>query len=222
MDRLYRIYWRPLHAQARRFGVAESDLEDVIQDFLLRIFSDGSLSRADPQVGRFRSYMVGALRHFLWQRQERAQAQKRGGGEMPLPLLAAEAVADPAPGPSDERSFDVKWARALFDFALARFEAEVNASPPQEGAEFLKPWAFGEGTVSYEESARKLGITVAAVKSRIFRLRHRFRQIVREEVLLTVASDADCEGELRYLCSVLGSAEGSLASGSLAAEPPPA
>ena len=217
LAQLYRIYWRPLRAQVRRFGVPEQDAEDVIQEFLLHLFEAGSLQRANPAAGRFRSYLVGALRYFLSHRRTREQAQKRGGGAMPLPIdQAAEDLIDPAPLPGDTWQWDGEWARALLDHALARFAEETRASDASEGGALLQSWVFGEETLSYEQAAEQLGITVPALKSRVFRVRQRFRQIVREEVARTVADPADGDAELRYLCTVLEKAEGAASSRALA------
>ena len=199
LDQLYRIYWQPLCAQARRFGVREDEAEDVVQEFLVGLFANGSLARADPQIGRFRSYLLGALRNFLSHRRDYQHAQKRGGDTPTLPLSAADAVSTG----TDPCQFDADWAHALLDQALASFGHEMRETFGADAYEVLRDFALGEKESSYEDAARQLGITVAAVKSRIFRLRQRFREILRAEVIRTVPSETECDTELRYLCAVL-------------------
>ncbi len=201
LTELYRIYWTPLCAQACRLGAAADEVEDVVQEFLVSLFESGSLGRADPQVGRFRSYLIGALRHHLGDHRARLHAKKRGGGVPALPLDGVDAPVDPPPAPVDEREFDADWAHALVAEAMRRFHALHEGDP-------LCAQVFGEDAESFTKAATQLGITPAAVKSRVFRLRQRFRKIMREEVLRTVADESECDTELRYLCTVLDKVNG--------------
>ena len=201
LTQLYRIYWTPLCAQARRLGVAEDEIEDVVQEFLVSLFDSGALGRADPQVGRFRSYLIGALRHHVGDHRERLHATKRGGGVPALTLDDVDAPVDPPPAPVDEREFDADWARALVAEAMRRFHAQHEGDP-------LCAQVLGDDAESFAKAGAQLGITPAAVKSRVFRLRQRFRKIMREEVLRTVADEGECDGELRYLCAVLDKVDG--------------
>jgi RNA polymerase sigma-70 factor (ECF subfamily) len=205
LDRLYRTYWTPMCAQARRFGVPEAEVEDVTQELFLSLFRSGAVDRADRARGRFRSYLLGALRNHLSHRRAHAAALKRGGGQSTEPLDGQELVQMPA----DAREFDAEWARALLGEALRRFQLEAQHSEESRASfAVLGGPALGDGEFSCEEAARQLGITVPAVKSRVFRLRQRFHTIVREEVRRTVPSEAECDDELRHLSAVLARVEG--------------
>jgi RNA polymerase sigma-70 factor (ECF subfamily) len=205
LSRLYQAYWLPMCAQARRFGVPEAEVEDVAQELFLSLFRSGAVERADRERGRFRSYLLGALRNHLGHRRARELTLKRGGGEAALPLDGHELVQPPA----DAREFDAEWAHALLGEALRRFQHEEQHSE-ESRASFaaLGGPALGDEEFSCEEVALRLGITVPAVKSRVFRLRQRFHDIVREEVRRTVANEAECDDELRYLSAVLAKVDG--------------
>jgi RNA polymerase sigma factor (sigma-70 family) len=197
LARLYEIYWAPLCAQAQRFGVPPDETEDAVQEFLLGLFDSSSFDRADPAAGRFRSYLIGALRNQLSHRRAKLHAQKRGGGQIAVPLDDVSLTDSSA----DERQFDADWAQALIRETMRRFLSEHSGDP-------LCAQAVGDEETSLAEHAVQLGITPAAVKSRVFRLRQRFRQIVREEVSRTIADPGQLDDEVRYLCAVLGKTEG--------------
>lgn len=206
LGRLYQTYWHPLCAQARRFGVGAEDVEDVVQELFIAFIASDSLAHASAARGRFRSYLLGTLRNFLNHRRARLGSQKRGGGETPLPLDAAENVAGAQPGTHE---FDADWARALIGEAMRRFTAEQDATAENRASfAVLGELALGDAPGPPEAAAARLGVTVPAVKSRIFRLRERLREIVREEVMRTVTSDTACDEELRYLGAVLGKVNG--------------
>ncbi len=206
LERLYRIYWSPLCHYARRRGaVPEQEVEDVIQEFVVGLFESGSLGRAEPQRGLFRSYLLGALHHFLAHWREKRGALKRGGGEVPLSLDRVPESADP----SDQatRQFDVEWAQALLAQGLSRLREETHGSAldalGMPGAQ-LERLVFSVEETPYADLARQWGLSVTGLKARVFRLRQRFRLILREEVARTVSGESEVEAELRYLCSVLG------------------
>jgi RNA polymerase sigma-70 factor (ECF subfamily) len=205
LSRLYKTYWAPMCMQARRFGVPEAEVEDVTQELFVSLFRSGSVERADRGRGRFRSYLLGALRNHLGHRRAREHTLKRGNGQAALPLDDHELVQPPA----DAREFDAEWAHALLGESLRRFQSEEQHSA-ESGASFavLGGTALGDDELPCEEAARRLGITVPAVKSRVFRMRQRFHDIVREEVRRTVANDAECDDELRHLSAVLAKVDG--------------
>jgi RNA polymerase sigma factor (sigma-70 family) len=205
LDRLYRTYWAPMCAQARRFGVPEAEVEDVTQELFVSLFRSGSVERAERGRGRFHSYLLGALRNHLGHRHAREHTLKRGGGEIALPLDGQELVQPPA----DAQEFDAEWAHALLAEALRRFQhEEQHGEESRASFAVLGSVALGEAVIAYEEIARQLRITVPAVKSRVFRMRQRFHDIVREEVRRTVATEAECDDELRHLCAVLEKVDG--------------
>lgn len=205
LSRLYRIYWAPICAQARRFGVPPDDVEDVAQELFVHLFRNGSVERADRARGRFRSYLLGALKNHLSHRRAQAEAQKRGSGQTPLPLESTQMPVETV----DAHEFDAEWARTLVGEALRRFRAEEQHSEESRASfAVLEEAALGDADYSCEPMARRLGITAAAVKSRVFRLRRRFHEIMREEVMRTVSTEAECDDELRYLAEVLARMDG--------------
>ena len=207
LTQLYRIYWLPLCAQARRLGAPVDEVEDLVQEFFMALFNSEALHRVDREIGRFRSYLMVALRHRLSDHRSRRHAKKRGGNIAALPMEAVDAPVDPPPAPMDEREFDADWARALVAEATRRFEVSHKSDP-------LCAQVFADDAESFALAATRLGITPAAVKSRVYRLRQRFRKIMREEVLRTVADEAECDTELRYLCAVLDKVDGMTVPGS--------
>jgi RNA polymerase sigma factor (sigma-70 family) len=209
LGRLYETYWTPLRTQALRFGVREEDANDVLQELFMALFKSGSLARAEPARGRFRSYLLGALRNLLNHRRANLQTDKRGGGGRPVPLDEIDLAAPIDDSPLDERAFDADWARTLVAEALRRFETEQNATDEgRTSYAALGGMALGDSPDTPQEAATRLGVTVPAVKSRLFRLRERFRETVREEVFRTVSTERECNDELRYLCAVLEKMDG--------------
>ena len=160
LSRLYKTYWRPLCAQARRFGVPEDDVEDVVQELFLSLFRSGAVGRADPLRGRFRSYLLGTLRNFLSHRRAREHAQKRGGAQAPVPLDELDAAQTPASPPPDAREFDAEWAHALLGEALRRFDREIQHSEESRASfAVLGNFALGDAELSSDDAAQRLGIT---------------------------------------------------------------
>jgi len=209
LSRLYKIYWKPICAQVRRFGVPTDDVEDATQELFVSLIRSGTLAHANQTRGRFRSYLLGALRNQLSHRRAHELAQKRGGDQVAVPLDSLDLPQTPSPAPVDEREFDAAWAHALLGEALRRFQREVEHSEESRASfAVLGGSVLGDAELSCATAAERLGITVPAVKSRVFRLRQRFQQIVREEVLRTVASEAECDEELRYLGAVLEKVDG--------------
>ncbi len=209
LSRLYRTYWTPICAQARRFGVLPDDVEDVAQELFVHLFRSGAVGRAERSRGRFRSYLLGALRNHLSHRRAHDRALKRGGGQETVPLAATDLAPSPAFAPEETLEFDAEWAHALLGEALRRFQhEEQHGAESRASLEVLGGSALGDEELPSEDAARRLGITVPAVKSRIFRLRQRFHEVVREEVRRTVSHEADCDEELRHLCAVLGKVDG--------------
>jgi RNA polymerase sigma factor (sigma-70 family) len=205
---LCRSYWYPLYAFIRRHGHRPHDAQDSTQSFLVWLLTSKHLGLADPARGTFRSFLLARLKHFLSDERKVVRAQKRGGG---LPLLSLDAQSaeeryrlEPVTDRTPERSFDQRWAMSLLQQAVARLEAEYAAANRAELFKELKPFHSAEGpSVSYRQAAERLGLSESAVKSAIFRLRQRHRELLREEVAKTVATPAEVNEEIRYLISVL-------------------
>ncbi len=207
LEHLCNAYWRPLYAFARYRGYTAEDAQDLTQAFLARVIETNGLGGASPDRGRFRSYLLGAMKHFMANERERAAAGKRGGGRRLVDLDIAEVESRLAGrvdgGPTDaERAFDRDWARETTAAALARLGAEWHERGRGEQFEALRPALLGEGPPRSDLAAR-LGMTENAVKVAIHRLRQRYAELVREAVARTVADEADVEDEMRYLIGML-------------------
>jgi RNA polymerase sigma factor (sigma-70 family) len=207
LEQLCRTYWYPLYAFLRREGHSVEDAEDLVQGFFLHLLRRDILHTAEPGRGRFRSFLLGTLKHFLSDERGKAEAQKRGGGQhfISWDLTNAEPryQQEPADESSPDRLFERRWALTLLEQALDRLQAECASDTRSEVFEHLQAFVTGEkGPMSYAEAAARLGLTLSGIKSTIFRLRRRYHELVREEVGRTVAEPAEIEDELRYLIEV--------------------
>ncbi len=209
LEHLCRTYWYPLYAHIRRKGRTSTDAEDLVQGFLDRLLRRGGFQVADPGRGRFRSFLLTALNHFLADAADGASALKRGGGQPVLSLDAESAerrYQQEASSESDpEQAYERRWAVALLSAVLHRLEAEAAASGQADRFALLKDALVGErGTQSYAEVGQRLGVSQASVAMTVLRLRRRYRELVREEIARTVSSEDEIEEEIRYLFRVLG------------------
>jgi DNA-directed RNA polymerase specialized sigma24 family protein len=201
-------YWLPIYAVLRRQGHGASDAEDLTQGFFLHLIDGGAVARADPERGRFRSFLHGALVRFLASDREREVAQKRGGDRLFVPFDAAIVEtqwSDDDASTSLQLHFDRRWARALVGNVLARLADEHAACGEDEVFAALQPTLQGANAPAYAELAARLGRNEGAIKTAVHRLRRRFRDLLRAEVAATVASDAEIDDELAYLRDVLAS-----------------
>jgi RNA polymerase sigma-70 factor (ECF subfamily) len=205
---LYRTYWEPLYAFIRRRGYPSHDAEDLTQSFFCLLQERDAFAHLAPEKGRFRSFLLAALRHFLADEHRRATALKRGGCQpgLTLDLEAAEQRCLQAlarEGPPDAL-FDRQWAQALMDRAYQCVEAQYQAAGKAALFEALKPCLAQDGEPgSYASLAAVLGMTQAAVGMAVHRLRKSYRQHIRGQVAQTVSDPAEVKEELRYLLEVL-------------------
>lgn len=197
--------YEPVVSFLQREGRSEDAAREVAHAFFENLLT-GGLGAPDPSRGRFRSYLLGALKHFLSKRRDAALADKRGGGVEHVPLVNENATSPglPIPGITDDAlTFDREWAFALLARALAKLESEHAHKP--EFFTTLKPWLNGAVTTSQTETAQALGLSETAVKVSIHRLRSRFRELIRAEISATVNDPADIAEELRHLIAVASS-----------------
>jgi len=203
MEHLCRTYWSPIYSFLRRQGYARDDAEDLTQEFFGRLLSHQSISVAQPQQGRFRSFLLGALKHYLADEQRRRHAQKRGGSQ-PVFSLDAEAIETQFPEPATDltpdKIYDRCWAWTLLELALGRLREEYTRIGKGREFEVLKPFLTAESTDGgYQHAATELGVRTGTVAVTIHRLRRRFRQLVHAEVAQTVTNVSEVEDELRGL-----------------------
>ena len=213
LGELCAAYWQPVFRFLRSEGRDEEIARDLTQEFFARLLAREGLGAVEPGRGRFRSYLLGAVKHFLADRRDHERRLKRGGGvaseSLDATLTSEQAtgaglqVADPAALPPDSY-FDREWAMAVMDRAVSAAQQEFIAQGKAEEFDVLKPWLVGEAqALSQADAAAELGLSEGAVKVAVHRLRKRFRELVKAELAQTVVSPAEVGEELRYLVEVL-------------------
>ena len=204
------IYWRPLYAFLRKQGYRPDDAQDLTQGFFAHLIESRTYAHANREKGRFRSFLLGALKHFIADARDRRRALKRGGGIIPENLdenaiAEAEAqIARAAKWQADE-VYDREWAASLLREALHRLTQECALAGKAELVGYVTPYlaASEDSVIPYEEMARQLHRPIGTLRSDVARLRARYRAILREEVRGTVDHAVEVDDELRYLCRVL-------------------
>lgn len=210
LEDLCAIYWAPVYAFVRRHVGDEEQAKDLTQAFFTRLLEKHDLQPSRPEHGRFRYFLLASVKHFLSNEADRARAQKRGGGHPPLALKFADAGGrlsrEPVDALTPEKIFEKHWAMLMLDRALHTLRQEFAAAGKTRRFESLKACLTGNGPEEhYRELGAGLGMSEAAVKSAVHRMRHRFGETLRAEVAQTVADPAEVEDELRYLFSVVSS-----------------
>jgi RNA polymerase sigma factor (sigma-70 family) len=204
---LYRRYWPPLYAYVRRRGFTPAEAEDLTQSFFARLLEKNTLAGVEREGGRFRSYLLGGLKHFLANEWDRSQARKRGAGEAPVSLNSEEGEAlfhsIPDTSGTPESIFERQWVLTLLAGVMRRLQEETAEA---KAAFFEEARAHLQGTGApkpYAEIAALHGLSEGAVKVAVHRLRHRYGELLREEIARTVGSPEEVDGELRYLISLV-------------------
>ena len=208
LTRLCQSYWYPLYAYVRRRGHSPQDAEDLTQEFFARFLAQNWVERADREKGRFRTFLLSAMSYFLSNEWDKARAQKRGGGAPLLPLEFDQAETrfshEPVDNVTPEQHFERRWVMALLEQVLNSLRGEYEQDGRGQIFVQLNPCLVGDRTSQpYAALAAKLGMSEGAVKSTVHRLRHRYRELLREEIAHTVAGPGEVEEELRYLFAVL-------------------
>jgi RNA polymerase sigma-70 factor (ECF subfamily) len=208
LAKLCRTYWYPLYAYVRRSGRAPHDAQDLTQDFFAHLLQHQALAKANPERGRFRSFILTAMKNFLAGERERERAQKRGGGLelLSLDLAAAEKryELEPVDRSSPDQLFDRQWALALLSAVLLRLEEEYQREGKGRLLAVLKDTLTGgRDTQPYSELAARLGLSEGAVKVTVHRLRRRYRALLQAEVVQTVAMPGEVDREMRHLLNCL-------------------
>ncbi len=205
---LCQVYWRPLYAYVRRRGYQPADAEDLTQEFFARLLDRNDLTAVSPERGRFRSYLLAAMNHFLSDEWDKARARKRGGGRViRLETSVAEsAYADShADGLTGETLFDRRWAITVLEEVYQRLRREYEREGKGALFETLRFSLMGERDAApYADLAAELRMSEGALKVAVHRLRRRYRMRLRELIAETVSSSGEVEDELRYLLRALG------------------
>jgi RNA polymerase sigma factor (sigma-70 family) len=207
LEALCRAYWYPLYAFVRYRGYSPDDAQDLTQAFFARIIETEGLASADPARGRFRSYLLGALKHFLANQWHREQAQKRGGRVRVIEwdALDPETRYAGAPQHADdpELLFDREWALETVTGALQALREEMAEAGKRAQFDALKGSLTGADESPRKELAARLSMTEGAVKVAVHRLRQRYRVLLRAAIAETVSNEVDLDDEVRYLIAAL-------------------
>lgn len=208
LEQLCQLYWYPLFAFARRRGYSASDAQDLTQEFFARLVAKDFLRHVAREKGRFRSFLLAAMKNLMANEFDRERTLKRGGAQtfVSIDLVAAEdRFAQETPSAlAPEALFDREWALRVLDQALAKLESEFTGTLRQRQFDRLKPYLSAEANAAgCEAVAADLGMTGHAVAMAVSRLRARYRSLVRAQIADTVATPHDVDDEMRYLVELL-------------------
>lgn len=207
LEALCRTYWYPLYAYVRREGLRPEDAQDLTQEFFASLLRRNSLTHVAPEKGRFRSFLLAAMRHFLSDQRDRARTLKRGGGAEVISLDAQDAEEryrlEPVDRLDAEKIYERRWAMTLVEEALARLREESAVVGKAELFQHLRQFVAGESEATWGEAAAELGLSEGALKAAVHRLRERYRVLLRDEIAHTVTGPAEIEEEVRYLIRVI-------------------
>ncbi len=204
LEKLCRTYWPPIYAFVRRQGHSPHDAQDLTQAFFARLLEKNYLADVDRAKGKFRSFLLASLKHFLANEWDKAKAQKRGSGKVFIPIDAQSAETkfgvDPADTQSADKIFERRWALTLLEQVLQKLREEFVSAGKERLFGQLKPTLTEPSrTISYADIATRLGMSEGAVKVSAHRLRRRYRELIRAEIAETVSSQSEVEEELRNL-----------------------
>jgi len=208
LSHLCETYWYPLYTYVRKRGYSPEDAQDLTQEFFARLLERNWVSEADQERGRFRSFLLSAMNHFLSDEWDKARAQKRGGGRKNIPLQLDTAETrygvEPADPITPEQSFERRWALTLLEQVLNRLQRDYE----QEGkaqlfAELRFAISADQAAIPYAELAARLGMSEAAIRVSVHRLRKEYRQALRAQIAETVTDEAEVAAELAYLREIL-------------------
>lgn len=208
LETLCRAYWYPLYAYVRRCGYPHEDAQDLTQDFFSQLLAKDYVARADPDKGRFRSFLLAGLKNLMSHQREKARRLKRGGDHVFFSIDEQKAEdryrCEPADELTPERVFERSWTATLLERAAQRLREEYGASGRAELFEELRGFRLdAPEPPAYAEAAARLGLSDSAVKSAIRRMRQRHHQLVRDEIAHTVSDPAEVDEEIRHLLQVV-------------------
>jgi RNA polymerase sigma-70 factor (ECF subfamily) len=208
LTRLCQAYWVPLYSFLRRKGYQPSEAEDLVQGFFTRLIEKAVVAAADRNRGKFRSFLISSLQHYVADERDRQQAGKRGGKAQKLSLdfgAAEETYSlEPYSNLTPEKVFERRWALELINQVLAQLKKEYVEAGKAEAFRYLSPCLTrGSETVGYAEIGGKLGISADAAKMAASRLRRRYGELLRQTIADTVETPADIDDEIRYLFNAI-------------------
>jgi RNA polymerase sigma-70 factor (ECF subfamily) len=207
LEELCRAYWHPLYHYVRRCGHPAEDAQDLTQGFLTRLIERQALGRADPERGRFRSFLLASLKHYLADEWDKARARKRdrrAAVSLDCPSEESRLAGVPVETVTPETAYEQRWAIALLEQVCEWLAEEYRGNGKAEQFAALRiALVGGRGDVPYAAIARQTGLTVGAVRVAVHRLRQRYRQLLRVAIAATVSSPDEVEDELRHLVRVL-------------------
>ena len=209
LEMLCRTYWPPLYAFIRRRGRSPEEAKDLTQEFFARFLKRNDLTATSPEKGRFRSFLLAVLKHFLANEWHREQCQKRGGGRVAISLDAEPVEAryqiEPVETATPETVFERQWAFTVLDQTMSRLQEEYASAGKRDVFELLKETLSGQKrTAPRAELAARCGISVGAVDVAVHRLRRRYGELLRDVIAHTVSQPDEVEEEIRHLKAVLG------------------
>lgn len=210
MEHLCRACWYPIYAFVRRQGYSPEDAQDLAQGFFVHVLENNVLAHADPERGRFRSFLLGALRHFVSNEARKQRTEKRGGRVTFVPLDGDDdeerfdrEIAHPD---SPEKLFERNWAENLLQRAVKALESDYANAGKLHLFTALQPYLAGSANPnSYEELAKTLGMSTGTIAVSVYRMRRRYGELLREEIAQTVENPADVEQEIRMLLEAVAS-----------------
>ena len=212
LTELCRLYWHPVFLFVNRRGYSTQEAQDLTQDFFVTILGNDWVSQADPERGRFRSFLLKSVQNFLSHAEERRRTIKRGGqlqfvswdewlAERPSQFEMLDEIGESL---TPEPFFDLRWATTVVEHALQRLREECEGKGRLRLFEILRTHLVSENeNITYADLATALGIAETMVKKQLYNMRQRFRWLLRDEVAQTVADPVDVDEEIRHLCTVL-------------------
>jgi DNA-directed RNA polymerase specialized sigma24 family protein len=205
---LCKMYWPPIYAFIRRTGYDRDQAQDLTQGFFTVLLEKNYLGDADRERGRFRTFLLAAVKHFLSNQWDRANALKRGGGHMAVPIDPVEAEARYLPEVVQQRTpenlFERRWAFSLLEHVMAKLRLEFAAMDKAEYFDKLSIFLNGDPKSDhYQALAAEVGASPGALRVAVHRMRRKYRDLLRTEIAKTVSTPAEIDEEIRFLMSVL-------------------
>ena len=208
LERLCRAYWYPLYAFIRRNGHGPHDAQDLTQEYFARLLAKDYLASVDQSKGKFRSFLLSSLKHFIANERARTKTKKRGGNYEFITFDPASAESryglEPAPETPPEILYDRQWAVTLLERVMVRLRREYVAAGKKDLFENIKEMLIGDKHIaSHSDLATRANLSEETLKVTIHRLRRRYRELIRTEVANTLTSGDEVDEELRYLFEIL-------------------